>query len=137
MFTSFLGFLLSILLVQDPPPKPTENPPPPQPPKTVEAPKAQERPSGEILYQIGKFKRPDGLVSLCYKVGFQRGRLLKAILEGQTLHIPGQPAPTVSVTPDRKARILSDKGYALESEESHLLIVTDAEENIPYLEAVL
>lgn len=120
---------------QDPPPKTPETPP--EKPRTQEPPKGPERPSGEILYQIGKFKRPDGLVSLCYKVGFQRGRLLKAILEGQSLHLPGQPAPIVSVTPDRKSRILSEKGYALESEEAHLLIVTDVEENVPYLEAVL
>ena len=125
-----------LFAAQDPPPKAAETPPQ-EPPKPVEAPKIQERPAGEILYQIGKFKRPDGLVSLCYKVGFQRGRLLKAILEGQSLHIPGQPAPIVSVTPDKKSRILSDKGHALESEEAHLLIVTDSEENIPYLEAVL
>jgi type IV pilus assembly protein PilQ len=112
----------------------------PQEPKAADAPKTGEvktERGGEILYQIGKFKRPDGLVSLCYKVGQGRGRLLKAILEGQTLQIPGQPAPTVSVTPDRKSRILSDKGHALESEDAHLLIVTDAEDNIAYLEAVL
>jgi len=139
MFSGALGFLSAVLFAgtfQDPPPKPPDKPPQEQP-KPAEAPKLMERPSGEILYQIGKFKRPDGLVSLCYKVGFQRGRLLKAILEGQTLHIPGQPAPIVSVTPDKKSRILSDKGHALESEEAHLLIVTDVEENIPYLEAVL
>ena len=112
-------------------------PKPQDPPPKVEVPKAQERPPGEILYPIGKFKRPDGLVSLCYKVGFQRGRLLKAILEGQTLQVPGQAAPIVSVSSDKKARILSDRGHALESEEAHLLIVTDAEENIAYLEAVL
>jgi type IV pilus assembly protein PilQ len=120
---------------QDPPPKTPETPP--EKPKIQEPPTVPERPSGEILYQIGKFKRPDGLVSLCYKVGHQRGRLLKAILEGQSLHLPGQPAPIVSVTPDRKSRILSEKGHALESEEAHLLIVTDVEENVPYLEAVL
>ena len=64
---------------QEPAPqKPPEKPP--DPPKTVDAPKVQERPQGEILYPVGRFKRPDGLVSLCYKVGFQRGRLLKSIL---------------------------------------------------------
>jgi len=129
---SFL--LLAICLFaspQDPPPEKGQEPPKPAEPGK------QERPGGEILYQIGKFKRPDGLVSLCYKVGFQRGRLLKAILEGQSLQVPGQPAPIVSVTPDRKTRILSDKGHALESEEAHLLIVTDTEDNVPYLEAVL
>ncbi len=137
-----VGILSAICLFaspQDPPPKPPEKPPEKaqEPAKPAEAPKTQERPSGEILYQIGKFKRPDGLISLCYKVGHQRGRLFKAILEGQSLHIPGQPAPIVSVTPDKKSRLLSDKGHALESEEAHLLIVTDAEENIAYLESVL
>lgn len=120
--------------IQDPPPAP---PPAQEPQKPPELPKPQDRSGGQILYPIGKFKRPDGLVSLCYKVGYQRGRLLKAILEGQTLQLPGQPAPIVSVTPNAKSRILSEKGYALESEEAHLLIVTDVEENIAYLEAVL
>src|SRR5688572_16488727 len=131
----FLAAAMLLGFAQDPPPP---QPPPEKPVEPrVEAPKLQDRPQGEILYPVGKFKRPDGLVSLCYKVGFQRGRLLKAILEGQSLHLPGQPAPIVSVTPDRKSRILSDKGHALESEEAHLLIVTDVEENVPYLEAVL
>ena len=136
VLNSLLAAFSLLASLQDPPPP---NPPvkAPEPPKAADAPKVQERPGGDILYQIGKFKRPDGLVSLCYKVGHQRGRLLKAILEGLTLHIPGQPAPTVSVTPGVAARILSPKGHALESEEAHLLIVTDVEENIAYLEAVL
>ena len=125
--------LISAIAAQDSPPKKPEIPPP----AAQEPPKAQDRPSGEILYQIGKFKRPDGMVSLCYKVGHQRGRLLKASLEGTSLHIPGQPAPIVSVTPGTGSRILSPKGHALESEEAHLLIVTDVEENVAYLEAIL
>jgi len=133
------GLLLSVAFVvpiQDPPP-PTPPVKPQEPPKPAETAKPQERPAGEILYQIGKFKRPDGLISLCYKVGHQRAPLLKAILEGQTLQIPGQAAPLVSVTPNSKSRLLSEKGHVVESEEAHLLIVTDSEENIPYLEAVL
>src|SRR4026209_405963 len=110
MLSSIFWILSSLFLAQETPPNPPDKPPQ-EPPKPAEAPKVMERPSGEILYQIGKFKRPDGLVSLCYKGGFQRGRLLKAILEGQSLHIPGQPAPIVSVTPDKKSRILSDKGH--------------------------
>jgi type II secretory pathway component GspD/PulD (secretin) len=138
MLPAPVGLLAAALLLafaQDPPPKPPEKPP--DPPKTVEGGKIQDRGGGDILYQVGKFKRPDGLVSLCYKVGNQRGRLLKAILEGQTLHIPGQPAPMVSVTPGVASRILGPKGFALESEDAHLLIVTDVEENVAYLEAVL
>src|SRR5688572_23784944 len=131
----FLAAAMLLGFAQDPPPP---QPPPEKPVEPrVEAPKLQDRPQGEILYPVGKFKRPDGLVSLCYKVGFQHGRLLRSILEGQSLHIPGQPAPIVSVTPNVKSRILSDRGHALESEEAHLLIVTDIEENIAYIEAVL
>jgi len=142
MLTAPTGILLAIFLLgrpQETPPSPPPKPPVIQqePPKPAEPPKVLDRPAGEILYPIGKFKRPDGLVSLCYKVGFQRGRLLKAILEGTTLQIPGQPAPIVSVTPGVSARILGPKGHAIESEEAHLLIVTDVEENIAYLESIL
>jgi len=142
MLTAPAAILLAFFLSGGPQENPPTPPPKPpanaqEPPKPVELPKVLDHPGSEILYPIGKFKRPDGLVSLCYKVGFQRGRLLKAILEGTTLQIPGQPAPIVSVTPGVSARILGPKGHAIESEEAHLLIVTDVEENMAYLESIL
>jgi type IV pilus assembly protein PilQ len=129
-----LAFLLLLAPAQDPPPK---APPPDIKPPAAQEPPKKERERDEILYEIARFKRPDGLISICFRVGHERGRLLKAILEGVQLQIPGQAMPIVSVTPNARVKFLTDKGHVLESEEAHLLIVSDTEENIPYLESVL
>ncbi len=132
-------FLLTaaFALAQDPPPPapkqdpaPARQDPPPAPPP------AQPSRQDDILFEKTRFEK-DGFVTIFYRVGHERGKLLKAILEGQPLHIPGQPAPAVTVTANPRARVLSADGWALETESMHLLIVSDKKENIAFVERVL
>lgn len=111
---------------------PQESPPLP----SEERRPASEKRNDDILFEKARFER-DGMVTLYLRVGHGRGRLLKAILEGAPLSTPGRPTPDITVTPNSKARILTDKGWALEAETMHLLIVSDVKENIAAIESIL
>ncbi|MBI2930913.1 MAG: type II and III secretion system protein [Planctomycetes bacterium] len=111
------------------------------PPQEVPVPSradiANGPPQDEILYEKYRFEK-DGFVTIYYRVGHDHGRLLKAILEGQSLQVTGQSTPAVSVTPEAsRARVLTPEGWALETESLHLLIVSDKKENVPFIERAL
>ncbi len=137
--STWYGVLVSALLLgvpavvrpQDAAPAPTPAPTPAPP-----APAPKDDKGGDIIYEKARFEK-DGRVTIYLRVGHQRGRLLKAILEGVVLNTPGKPLPDVTVTPNANARLLTDKGWVLESEEMHLIIVSDLKENIPAIEAAL
>ncbi len=103
----------------------------PSAPKQDPPPPSQE----DILYEKYRYEK-DGFVTIFYRVGHERGKILKALLEGKDLQIPGQPAPAVT-TGGPRSRILSPDGYASETENLHLLIVCDKKDTIGFVERVL
>lgn len=113
-----------------PPPKQDPPPPPPQPPQDP-TPKAAD----DILFEKYRYEK-DGFVTIFYRVGHDRGRILKAILEGQAVSATGGGV-TVTADAAKRARVLSPEGWVLETENLHILIVSDKKERIPVIEAVL
>ena len=108
-----------------------QNPPAPAPPQDPAAkPPAQAKDpvQDDILFEKWRMER-NGIVTVYYRVGHERGKLLKALLEGTS--IPNQ------VAGDPRARILTPTGWVMESEPMHLMVVSDTKENIPLVEAVL
>lgn len=128
----FLAGAAAAYAQQNPPQQPPVNPPanPPQnpPAQAQPQPAPQDPVKDEILYEKWRLER-NGMVTIYYRVGHDRGKLLKALLEGGT--IPGQ------VQGDPRARILSKDGWVMESEAMHLMVVSDTKENIGLVEQVL
>lgn len=85
-------------------------PPPAAPPPAVPPPPEKS----EIIYEKGRIEK-DGMVTLFYRVGHNRGTVLKPLLE----------------------RWKTPQGFVEAREELHLLVVSDTKENISLLEKVL
>ncbi len=118
----FLG-AASFASAQNPPQQPPVNPPaqPPANPPAVQQPAQEQSVKDDILYEKWRLER-NGMVTIYYRVGHDRGKLLKALLEGNG---------------DARAKILSSNGWVMESEPMHLMVVSDTKENITLVEQVL
>ena len=107
---------------QQPPVQPPTNPPANQPTtQPAQDPPKVSQDKDDILYEKWRLER-NGMVTIYYRVGHDRGKLLKALLEGNG---------------DARAKILSSNGWVMESEPMHLMVVSDTKENIALVEQVL
>ena len=99
-----------------PPPAPTAPPPVPSP--VPEAPPATPQPTGaqSFTYEKGRLEK-DGTVTIFYRVGHGRGKMMVPILQKYL-----SPPP---------------KGWIHENEGLHILIVSDVKENIDLLDTIV